>query len=134
MNRFQTELIIRSLPGVRLKDRPFEVVQDFVYRTDVLPWLSVIVVPAGYRTDLASIPRLFHRIFNPACRVREAAVVHDWLCDVEPKICNHIQAAGVFMEAMIEAGVSRVARATMYMAVRYFGPRFDAADHGGGRT
>jgi len=130
MNRFQTPLILRSLPGVRLKDRPFEVVSDFVYCTDVLRWLRIIVVPAGYRTDFASIPRFFHRAFNPACVVREAAVVHDWLCDVEPKLCDHEQAAEIFLEAMTEAGVGRFSRWVMYRAVKHFGPKFDAADHG----
>jgi hypothetical protein len=133
MNRFQTDLIIKSHPGVRLKDKPFEVVSDFVYRTDLLPWDSIIVVPAGYRTDFASIPRFFHRWLNPACKVREAAVVHDWLCDVEPKICDYLKAADIMNEAMIELGLPRLNRNAIVQAVKRFGPRFQSSDYGGGK-
>lgn len=38
-----------------------------------------IVVPAGFETDFASIPRLFWRICPPWDRHMRAAVVHDYL-------------------------------------------------------
>ena len=40
----------------------------------------VIVVPAGFVTNLASVPRIFWRIAAPATgKHKRAAVFHDWL-------------------------------------------------------
>lgn len=127
MNRFQTELILKCHRGLSIKERPYEVVVEFVYRTDELPDIGIIVVPAGYRTDFASIPRVFWRLMPPGGQYREAAVVHDYLCDVEPKVCSHIEAADVFGEAMAELGVKPWKRRMMVWAVKRFGPRFAAA-------
>ena len=38
-----------------------------------------VVVPAGYVTDFASIPRAVHFIISPFGKHAEAAVIHDWL-------------------------------------------------------
>lgn len=103
--------------------RPYVLHRSFSYYTDLLP-VTVIDVPAGYRTDFASIPRIFWRVLPPFGRYGKAAVIHDWLCDVEPKICDHLTAADVFDEAMAVLGVGRVKRAVMVRAVKWFGPKF----------
>ena len=125
MNRFQTQLILKCHPGLPINSRPYEVADAFVYRTDELVDCTHIVVPAGYRTDFASIPRIFWRLMPPGGQYREAAVVHDYLCDVEPKVCNHIQAAAVFGEAMQELDIQPLVRRVMAWAVRRFGPKFN---------
>lgn len=38
-----------------------------------------IVVPEGFITDFASIPRFLWSIYPPTGRYQEAAVIHDWL-------------------------------------------------------
>lgn len=124
MNRFQTKLVLVCHPGLPINSRPYEVAAPLIYRTSELPDLGVIVVPAGYRTDFASIPRIFWRLMPPGGQYREAAVVHDYLCDAEPKICNHIAAAEVFGEAMAELGVKPWKRRMMVWAVKRLGPRF----------
>lgn len=41
---------------------------------------AIITVPKGYQTNLGSIPRWLHWFINPA-DLREASVVHDYLCN-----------------------------------------------------
>ena len=52
-----------------------------------------ITVPAGYRTDFASIPRPMTRmvwsLLPPVGRSGKAAVIHDWLCDEQPHSVDH---------------------------------------------
>lgn len=80
---------------------------------------DVISVPAGFRTDFASIPRIFWNILHPAGKYRGAAVIHDWLYNQHArprKECDKI-----FLEAMGVLKVSWVKRHAMYRAVRSFG-------------
>ena len=123
--RFKTELILR-VHARSIRNRPYELMRDLVYETDVLP-SGLVIVPTGYTTDFASVPRAFWRIFPPGGKYRAAAVVHDFLCDESPHSCNSKQAARIFREAMQDLGVKRWRRAAMYRAVRMFGPRFRAA-------
>lgn len=107
-----------------IKEKPFKLTEDFIYWSDYL--VAYVIVPAGYRTDFASVPRFFWRIFPPMGRYAKAAVVHDYLCDVQPKEYNSKQAAKVFDEAMRLSSVPGWKRRAMYNAVRFFGPRFKA--------
>lgn len=103
-----------------LNKKPFELLHEFeFYYKDLL-----IVVPKGYCTDFASIPRFFHRVLNPVGPHGKAAVVHDWLCDKEDKTMDYIQAADVFDEGMRVLNVKKWKRRTMVQAVKSFGPRF----------
>jgi hypothetical protein len=123
-SRFLTPLRMEVLYG---KDRhPYKLFEPLIYMTDEIPGMPEILVPAGYQSDFASVPRLFWRLFPPGGPYRAAAVVHDWLCDVRPKACSHVQAAKVFREAMENLGVGKLTRTAMYNAVRWFGPKFKA--------
>jgi hypothetical protein len=57
--------------------RLFELTRPFRY---VMTSGDVITVPAGYRTDGASIPRRLQDIFPPFGAWVEAALIHDYLC------------------------------------------------------
>jgi len=82
-----------------------------------------VTVPAGFPTDLASIPRFVPRfIVEKVDRHIEAAVVHDLLCVTQ--MWTSRVAAEIFLAAMIAANVSVFDRNLMYRAVRYFGPRW----------
>jgi len=63
-----------------------------------------ITVPAGYRTDFASIPhpmtRLVWPLLPPVGRSGKAAVIHDWLCGEQPHSVDHKMAADIINEAM----------------------------------
>ncbi len=124
MTRFHTDCIIKVIDGA-IKSKPFELEVALVYETGLLAYDSeLIIVPAGYRTDFASIPRFFHRVLPPVGKYSRAAVVHDWLCDVRPPLCKSDTAADIFREAMVDLGVSPWKIGIMVFAVKTFGPKF----------
>jgi len=50
-------------------------IEDWIYCLDgVLP----IIVPKGFETDLASIPRIFHPIMSPQGNLRYGSLPHDF--------------------------------------------------------
>jgi len=118
MGRFPNDLHVKLL-SVNYKKKPCELTRDFLY---VAGDETVIRVPKGYRSDFASIPRFFWRIFPPMGRYTYAAIVHDWL--VDQKTFSHKYAASVFLECMEVLKVPKIRRLAMYRAVLWFGPRF----------
>jgi hypothetical protein len=83
-----------------------------------------IVVPAGYLTDFASVPRAPFAFWLTGDTAHQAAVVHDYLCDTQS--VDSGVAADIFVEAMKESGVPSWRRNIMGAMVRAFGPRFEA--------
>lgn len=113
-------ILAHDLP---IKDRPWELLQDMRYYSVILH--KVIVVPKGYRTDFASVPRFFWRIIPPYGRYAKASVVHDYLCELRGSTgIDSKTTHKVFREAMELLEVSGWKRVAMYRAVRWFGPRF----------
>lgn len=84
-----------------------------------------IVVPAGYLTDFASVPRVPFAYWLAGGTAHQAAAVHDYLCDT--KTVDSGVAADIFGEAMKETGIASWRRSIMVAMVRTFGPQFDAA-------
>jgi hypothetical protein len=119
MGRFQDSLRT-EIHSVKYKNRPCELLEDFTYITNEGP---EITVPVGYRSDFASVPRFFWRVFPPMGKYSHAAIVHDYLCDIKhPR--GYKWAAKVFKEAMQDLGVGRFKRNAMHRAVVAFGPKF----------
>lgn len=76
-----------------------------------------IVVPAGFKTDGASIPRLLWPVFgHPFERYAAAAVLHDSLYRI--KTMSRAEADRIFLEAMAVLGVPKWKRNLMYAGVR----------------
>lgn len=78
-----------------------------------------IIVPDGFITDFASIPRGLWNIFPPTGKYGHAAVVHDFLyrnTSVPRDKCDKI-----FLQAMEELQVNWIVRRTIYHSVRLFG-------------
>lgn len=76
-------------------------------------------VPEGFKTDFASVPRIFWNIIPPTGDYAFAAVIHDYLYvtgDVKRK-----KADTIFLTLMKKAGVSFWKRRVMYRAVRLGG-------------
>lgn len=92
------------------------VLVPFTYRR---PDGTAITVPAGFLTDLASIPRPFWPILPPSDDYAEAAVIHDWLYYAGG--LERAEADKIFLEAMTDAGIGWWRRTTIYRAVRLFG-------------
>lgn len=87
---------------------------ELVYSSDL--WPTTIVVPEGFKTDFASIPRVFRWLHPVNGAHREAAVVHDYL--VRRDDFNRKVADKIFLEAMKVSGVKWWRRRQMYFAVR----------------
>lgn len=84
---------------------------------------GLIIVPAEYVTDFASVPRLPLAYWLTGDTAHASAVVHDYLCSTEyPKRrITWAKAADVFAEAMKHERVPGWRRHMMYWAVRLFG-------------
>lgn len=73
-------------------------------------------VPAGFITDLASVPRIFTWLIPNYGKYTKAAVLHDYLCAT--KVINRSDADGLFRRTMRELGVPFLQRWVMWAAVR----------------
>lgn len=104
-----------------------------------------IVVYKGYRTDFASVPKLFWNIIKPDGTYRLAAVAHDFLygfqgcprildtwyffkqetegSDWEPANARLIKSEcdDLFKQLMLESGTDPGKANLMYLAVKFFG-------------
>lgn len=75
-----------------------------------------IVVPKGFITDLASIPRPLRGILNVNGKSRKPAVLHDYLyCSklYERSVCDQI-----FYEALVSEGMNKLLAKTYWAGVR----------------
>ena len=77
------------------------------------------VGPAGFVTDLASIPRLLYALVPVNGRHRAAAILHDWLYEVQTRTLAESDA--LFLAAMADSGVRWTQRYAMWAAVRVGG-------------
>ncbi|EGV2929238.1 DUF1353 domain-containing protein, partial [Salmonella enterica] len=80
---------------------------------------DVIEVPAGFVTDLATIPRIFWTILPPDGKYAKAAIIHDWMYD--NALRTKKEADLIFLDGMTVLGVPKWKRIIMYYAVRLFG-------------
>lgn len=88
------------------------------------------LVPKGFTTDFASIPSIFQGLIPKHGRFDAAAIVHDYLYNVQPKVwrpegeysrITRKESDGIFRRIMKELGVGRIRRNLMYRAVRLGG-------------
>ena len=77
------------------------------------------LVPRGFETDLASVPRILWSIFPPHGQYSKAAVLHDYLYRVSKLSRAHCDR--IFLDCMEALGVPLVQRRAMYLGVRMFG-------------
>ncbi|HAE9564325.1 TPA_asm: DUF1353 domain-containing protein [Salmonella enterica subsp. enterica serovar Montevideo] len=80
---------------------------------------DIISVPAGFITDLATIPRIFRALLPPDGKYTKAAIIHDWMYD--NALRTKKEAAKIFLDGMTVLGVPKWKRLVMYQAVRIFG-------------
>jgi hypothetical protein len=121
---FITRLRVEILPPSEVKGRQiYLVTEDFVYDSNLF---GRITVPAGFKTDFASIPRFAWRYIDPEdpC-ILYASVVHDYLYSLAGKI-GEVQftrdlADRVLREAMELSGARADQRAIVYKLVSWFG-------------
>jgi len=75
-----------------------------------------IVVPAGFVTEFASIPRVLWSELSPVAEHKLAAIVHDYLYWFQP--CEREETDNLLMSAMSQEGVSDLRRGAVYTGVR----------------
>jgi hypothetical protein len=106
------DLIVR-----RASDQLWTVVAPLVYhgRRDTF------VVPAGFRTDFASVPRVVVWLIPRFGRYTMAAVLHDWLVTtgMTSGAVSSRDADGLFRRVLHEEGVPPVRRWLMWTGVRW---------------
>lgn len=122
--------------------RFWEVLEPFEYRLGAPDGVERVVIPAGFLTDFASIPRALWPALPPTGKYGKAAVVHDWLYQrreirqspsyespaghivlkpVVTRLVNRGQADAIFNEAMAVLEVRRTQRWTIFSGVRVGG-------------
>lgn len=106
-----------NLPKVQfLKGKEVELLENYVVE---LPYIT-FEVRAGYKTDGASIPRIFWWFSNPfSSDTLPAAIVHDALYQTE--FFPRSQADSIFYNIMKLNKVNLFKRTLYYLAVRLFG-------------
>lgn len=85
--------------------------------------MGEIIVPVGFETDFASVPRMPLAFLFFGDRIHAPAVIHDYLCvnHWPQRKCTWSQAADVFAEAMHADGVPWYQRHPIAAAVRLYG-------------
>ena len=82
-------------------------------------------IPAGFKSDGASVPRLFWRVVFPpgdACALR-AAIIHDYIYRHHPTGWTRKAADDLFRDLLIQDGTPLFRAYAAYYAVRLFGGR-----------
>lgn len=86
-----------------------------------------VLVPAGYKTDGASVPRAFYNIIARFTDALPAALVHDLRYDpmevdgVKQRVLTRKEADREFYENLRASGVNVARAQAAYRAVRLFG-------------
>lgn len=112
MGEFLSELVVTCK-----SDDKWLLVRNFVFKSDMC--IAPIVVPAGFETDFASVPRLPLAYLLAGDTAHEAAVIHDYLYRTGK--ADRKTADEIFLEAMKAQGIPAWRRRLMYWAVRTFG-------------
>jgi hypothetical protein len=125
---FESQLELRHRPG----HHRWEVISPLHYRhyrpTPPLPSgyqplaSDLIVVPTGYLSDLASVPRLARRLVDSQCpTTRRPSVVHDYLYTDQTHRFTKREADRIFYDALLEEGTAKLLAWLLWQAVRIGG-------------
>lgn len=117
---FKSKLVVSQVyDGSTFSNPKWELVSPLEYESKAN---GTFVVPVGFQTDFASVPKLpfvfeYFGDSGDAC-----AVLHDYLYtqgSLPRKVCDSI-----YEEAMNESGINWVKRKAMWLAVRLMGWRY----------
>jgi hypothetical protein len=98
----------------------YRTIDEFIYDNSSPGITLRIVVPIGFETDFASIPRLFWGLINPSGQHSKAAVIHDYMYKMHDSPLREICDA-VLLEMMTRLHTPFIRKWAIYTAVRCFG-------------
>lgn len=111
MAKFLTPLKVEDIT-----DSVWKLIAPLIYESDIFK--TVVIVPEGFYTDLASVPRLPIIYTFWGSRSHHEAVIHDYLYRIDSTpVVEFSKANDVFLEAMEVRGKSWLVRKPMYWAV-----------------
>lgn len=112
MTRFLDPLRVEAIDATH-----WRLLEEFRYDSEIV--VGRLIIPAGFETDFASVPRvpLVYLLFGGEANA--AAVIHDYLYTTG--IWSKAIADRVFLEAMEASGVPFWRRWWMYAGVRLLG-------------
>lgn len=114
MSTFTTPFI-----GELVGNNLWKVHEEFEYHIGKLPSVNVIKVPVGFKTNFASVPRIFWMLISPIDTHGKAAVVHDYLYYTQKY--NRKRSDCIFKEGMEVLKVPKWKIFTMFWVVRLCG-------------
>ena len=104
---------LTHLDGRWIDDERFMLLADLIYESDILG--LQVIVPKGFITDFASVPRVPVAYMLFGDRAHHESVIHDFFYQVH--ITTRAKADKVFLEAMKARGKKRWIRVAMYWGV-----------------
>jgi hypothetical protein len=106
-----------SLTVSRVDANTWSLVDDLVYQGN----RERFVVPAGFRTDFATVPRVVTWLIPRFGAYTLAAILHDWLVSegIRSGVVSSREADGIFRRVMRESGVPVLRRWLMWAGVRW---------------
>lgn len=115
------KVVILDLPKIQPSADGGEcwvLVEDFHVLVDGM----MFTVPAGFKTDGASIPRFLWRLCGHPLETRRfpVAVLHDWLYEVDQGLTRQ-QVDEIYRDGLLSLGFSKWAANAEYYALRLFG-------------
>lgn len=108
---------LTSLRVEQISDEEWLLLRALVYQSDRLD--RTLIVPRGFVTDFASVPRLPFVFWLAGGKATKAAVVHDYL--YRKSGVTRADADAVFAEAMKVTGQAAWRRGLMWMGLRLGG-------------
>ena|SRR3990167_4919668 len=120
MARILSDLIVK-----KVGDREWELVAPLEYHVGNENSSEVIIIPVGFKTDLASTPKFIQALLPQNERYAIGAALHDFLYTNKGKLSNKTytrkESDLIFIEAMKVLNVPFWKRELMFWAVRIFG-------------
>lgn len=111
---------LNTLHAEQLEEDNWQLLEDLGYVQET-PFVASVVVPRGFNTDFASVPRLPLAYLLAGGVGNPAAVVHDYLYREVPHSCTRDQADEIFYQALLVCGVAKWRAWLMWAAVRIAG-------------
>jgi hypothetical protein len=114
MSQFTSPLIVKFIGNNK-----WENYKAFEYHVGMYPSDEIIITPKGFKTNFASVPRIFWGLISPVDNHAKASILHDYCYSIGYVSRKHSDE--IFKESMKVLKVNPIKIFLMYWAVRLFG-------------